>query len=137
MTGGSLDVASGAGEAPTVHLGRDVSNVVLARRWLMDSLRGAGAPEERVAEAGVVISELVTNVLTHTTSEATVALRMGARSAHVSVHDADGGMLPVLRPVDPTRIGGNGIRILDAFSTAWGCDVVPLGGKDVWFQVAW
>ncbi|MCU1358180.1 MAG: hypothetical protein JWM89_3598 [Acidimicrobiales bacterium] len=130
--------ATGQAAPRTKFLDADPHNVVLARRWLVDQLRSlAEIPDELLAEAGVIISELVTNVFTHTGSAATISVVSSVNSVHVSVHDEERGSLPVLRPVDPTRIGGNGIRILDAFSQAWGYTKIQGDGKLVWFTLAW
>jgi two-component sensor histidine kinase len=130
-------VASVTAGGGTIRLDRDLSNVSRARRWLMDQLRaGTELTGEQVMEAGVVISELVTNVFRHTSSEAEITVTAGASDVRVGVHDDD-ATLPVLLPIDPTRTGGNGIRILEAFSSTWGCDQLVGDGKEVWFTLTW
>jgi len=42
---------------------------------------------------------------------------------------------PRLLPVDPTRVGGVGLRVVDELSTAWGVSQFP-GGKTVWATFA-
>jgi anti-sigma regulatory factor (Ser/Thr protein kinase) len=121
-----------------LHLDRDLSNVVRARRWLAEQLEQIdGLPPGTAEEAGVALSEVVTNVFRHTGSPATVTLEVQVGRLEVEVHDAEAERRPVLRPVDPARAGGNGIRILEAFSTAWGCRDAEAGGKIVWFTLEW
>jgi anti-sigma regulatory factor (Ser/Thr protein kinase) len=129
---------SAADETLHLDLDRDLSNVSRARRWLTDQLRAK--PElsrDQVDEAGVVISELVTNVFRHTSSDARITVSSGDQAVRVEVHDDDASGVPVLRPIDPLRTGGNGIRILEAFSSDWGCDRHPAAGKEVWFTLSW
>ena len=38
-------------------------------------------------------------------------------------------------PVDPERIGGLGLRIVDQLASAWGVAPFP-GGKTVWATIA-
>ena len=48
----------------------------------------------------------------------------------VSVTDS-GPELPAMQPVDPGRIGGVGLRIVDRLASEWGVAPFP-GGKTVW-----
>jgi hypothetical protein len=121
----------------THHLGRDLANVGLARAWLVRSLhRDTSLSDERIDEAAVMVSELVTNVLVHTPCEPTVVREDRAGEVRIEVLDDAGGELPVMRPADPFRPGGNGVRIVDSFATSWGIRRCPGDGKAVWFSVA-
>lgn len=133
----TVDLAPGPADRPSTQFDRDSANVVVARRWLTECLEAFAVPADRIAEAEVIISELVTNVFRHTRSAATVFVSATPGEVRVDVHDDEGASLPVLQPVDPTRVGGNGIRILDAFASTWGYERLPDGGKDVWFTVSW
>jgi anti-sigma regulatory factor (Ser/Thr protein kinase) len=121
-----------------LHIEREATDIVRARRWLLDLLRRTTPLDaEQLDEAGVMISELVTNVLHHTTSEARIVVSRARDEVRIEVHDEDAAATPVLRPIDPTRTGGNGIRIIQALSTSWGCDLLPDDGKRVWFTLRW
>ena len=57
-----------------------------------------------------------------------------ADALRVSVADANPAEPRVL-PSDPSRIGGNGMRIVDAWSTEWGVRQIEGDGKDTWFRL--
>jgi len=40
---------------------------------------------------------------------------------------------PVLRPAEPSAVGGNGLRIVDVLADDWGTIAHPGDGKEVWF----
>ncbi|MCU1452955.1 MAG: putative regulatory protein [Acidimicrobiales bacterium] len=108
-----------------------------ARRWLGESLHRS-APDlgsTRIEEALLMASELVTNVVEHTSSEPEVTVTQTADSVRVEVSDEDPGT-PVVQPANPTRVGGNGLRIVDRWSDTWGVTSRPGDGKVVWFSVA-
>jgi anti-sigma regulatory factor (Ser/Thr protein kinase) len=116
------------------HLSRDPASIREAREWLVAELvRCTDLPPTTIELAGVLVSELVTNVLDHTRSEFTVTHREYPDTVRVEVADDEGLAVPVLQPVDPRRVGGNGIRIVDALSDEWGLHLVPDDGKIVWF----
>ena len=69
------------------------------------------------------------------------AVQIVARSAltdggvlYLSVTDS-GQELPELLPVDPSRVGGVGLQIVDRLSSQWGISPFP-GGKTVWVTMS-
>ena len=74
-------------------------------------------------------SELVTNVVKHTDDggELNAWLEPGG-ALHVEVHDTD-PTLPTL--IEPTDVGGRGLRILEALADEWGTAPTETG-KVVW-----
>ena len=62
---------------------------------------------------------------------ADVELTITPESVRIEVRDLGPGD-PVVRPADPARLGGNGLRIVEAWSTEWGVTRSPRGGKSVW-----
>ncbi|HEX2575579.1 MAG TPA: ATP-binding protein [Aquihabitans sp.] len=116
-------------------LRRDAAAVRELRSWLVAEL-GARTPldAERIDDTALMVSELATNVLVHTASDGAVTITTADDSVRVEVADQGAG-LPVLRDVDPTRVGGNGLRIVDSWSTEWGVDRHADGGKVVWLCV--
>lgn len=104
------------------------------RHGLTTELRSLGASSRCIEEAAVMVSELVSNVLMHTESPAEVLVSAGRGLVRVAVAD-DSRAVPVPQPVDPTRVGGNGLRIVEAMATEWGVTLVPGDGKVVWFTV--
>ena len=51
-------------------------------------------------------------------------------TVHVSVTDS-GDALPEMLPVDPSRIGGLGLIVVEQIASDWGVSPFP-GGKTVW-----
>jgi anti-sigma regulatory factor (Ser/Thr protein kinase) len=111
-------------------------NVSRGRSWLSDVLsRGTRLSGNQIEAATIMLSELVTNVFSHTGSKAYVSYRNPtADTVLVAVRDEGVGE-PRIQPFDPLRIGGNGLRIVDAMSETWAVEHDPDGGKTVWFTI--
>ena len=115
-------------------LPRDRRAAVDARDWLREWLTPR-AIAAVVDDALLVLSELATNALRHGLGDVVVRAGIEADGAvRLSVTD-EGAGLPELQPVDPDRIGGIGLRIVDELSAAWGVAAFP-GGKTVWASLA-
>jgi anti-sigma regulatory factor (Ser/Thr protein kinase) len=102
-----------------------------ARRWLADQL--VGYPESMVADAALLVSEVVTNAVLHagTTIEIAVHAREGVR-----VEVADGStVVPNAKGYVAEASTGRGLMLLEAMAAAWGVEVRP-SSKVVWFDVA-
>lgn len=110
-------------------LPRDRRSAVDARDWLREFLRGR-VPEPLTEDAVLVVSELATNALRHGLGDVVVRAALEDGDLQLSVTDS-GNELPALQPIDPTRVGGLGLRIVDELSAAWGVAPFP-GGKTVW-----
>jgi anti-sigma regulatory factor (Ser/Thr protein kinase) len=113
-------------------LPRERRSVVDARDWLREFL-AVRVSNALIDDALLVLSELATNALRHGLGE--VVVRAGVDEGAVQLSVTDWGTeLPALQPVDPSRVGGLGLRIVDEVSTAWGVAPFP-GGKTVWATV--
>ena len=77
-----------------------------------------------------MVSELASNALRHGLGDVAVRAAIEHGALQLSVTDS-GSELPELQPIDPTRVGGLGLRIIDELSAAWGVAPFP-GGKTVW-----
>ncbi|WP_176611318.1 ATP-binding protein [Actinomadura sp. WMMB 499] len=100
-----------------------------ARDWVGETLESWGR-DAYIAK--VVVSELVTNVVRHTSSEtATVRVLLTDRGTVVEVLDAC-GVLPEARDVDVLSEDGRGLAMLGALVKDWGAQPVAGGGKAVW-----
>src|SRR5262249_32795505 len=111
-------------------LPRDRRTPVDAREWLRAYL-AERVPPNLADDAALVLSELATNALRHGLGEVVVRASIdGDGAVQLSVTDS-GDDLPAMQPVDPTRVGGLGLRIVDQLSAEWGVAPFP-GGKTVW-----
>jgi anti-sigma regulatory factor (Ser/Thr protein kinase) len=110
---------------------RQLRSVGGARDWLASFLDEQHVPVRMCDDAVLVISELATNALRHGLGDivARVSLR-DSGAVHLAVTDA-GRELPELQPLDPARLGGVGLQIVDQLSERWGIAPFP-GGKTVW-----
>ncbi len=118
------------------HLERDPAAVTAVRSWMVALLETqTNLSRPRIDEVALMLSELATNVIRHTESEADITLLIDGSSVRVEVGD-DGPGEPVVRPLQPDRVGGNGLRIVEAWSTEWGVIRGPNGGKTVWLCVS-
>lgn len=132
----SLAVAHRSPADPlTLRPGREPTAIAAVRAWLTDTvLPPVPVTQTVAAEATLMASELVSNVISHTLGEPEVSVDHTGACLRVSVADDD-PFVPAVRPVDPERIGGNGLRIVDALSDAWGVDSRRVG-KAVWFEIS-
>jgi anti-sigma regulatory factor (Ser/Thr protein kinase) len=100
-------------------------HVAGARRWAQAV--AAAWRADAAADAGLVVSELVTNAIVHTRSgqpggTVTVIVAGGWDAVTVHVHDlgAGGGQVPRPRPPAAEADGGRGLPIVAAVSAEWG-----------------
>ncbi len=100
------------------------SSVGVARRRLVGDLAQAGVYEGTACDAGLVISELISNALRHATPlpGRTVKVAWSLREDSVAVAVSDGGGATVPMVNEPTNwsIGGRGLGIVDRLSLRWG-----------------
>lgn len=112
---------------------RDTLSPGHARRFLSETLDAWG--ESGVADTvALLVSELVANVVVHTSSAPEVSVRLLNDRVHVEVTDGDPN-LPQPQVVGTDSVSGRGIAMVEALSLAWGAAAVD-GGKVVWFDVA-
>jgi anti-sigma regulatory factor (Ser/Thr protein kinase) len=120
------------GRAQTTRvLPREAESVAHARAWLATFLTDQHVAASASGDAVLIISELVTNALRHGLGEIVARSAMSDGGVlYLSVTDS-GQELPELLPVDPLRVGGVGLHIVDRLSSQWGISPFP-GGKTVW-----
>ncbi len=86
----------------------------------------------RFAErATLVVSELVSNAVVHTATEAQLTVRYDGTCLRVEVHDSGGGV-PAVVPPERRDIGGVGLEIVSRCAREWGTEADGDGGKTVW-----
>jgi len=100
------------------------SSVGVARRRLIGDLTQAGVYEGTACDAGLVLSELISNALRHATPlpGKTVKVEWDLRQDTVAVAVSDGGGETVPMVNEPTTwsIGGRGLGIVARLSLRWG-----------------
>ncbi|MEO3751588.1 ATP-binding SpoIIE family protein phosphatase [Streptomyces sp. B6B3] len=111
-------------------------HVAAARRQLAEMLHDWHDPD-RVFGATLLLSETVTNVLTHTDGDALLVAELagppGDRLLRVEVADPSGS-LPHRRDPGELASSGRGLVLMDSLADAWG--VAPRGeGKTTWFEL--
>src|SRR3954468_17913490 len=126
----------------TVVFPRSPDSVAAARR-LVDGHSGGvaagrqgaggergGGPAARQADAGLMVSELVTNALRHGEGIVTVAITAGRDALHVEVADEGHGHGGIPPPAGAA--GGWGLRIVEELADGWGATA---GSTRVWFRL--
>lgn len=95
----------------------------------------------RQPDAELVVTEYVTNALRYTAGPVVLSLATdpGTGSLIIGVRDAD-PRRPAPPPPEDTDMSGRGLHIIEAVSTACGCDVVPgrpgrPGHKQMWAEL--
>ncbi|MFD2690640.1 ATP-binding protein [Streptomyces phyllanthi] len=114
------------------------ASVGLARAAVKELLGSWGAGRELCGDAVLVVSELVTNALTHTGSDRVVCrLRVTADRLRIEVEDQNrGGTLPERREPDDDDQNGRGLMLVGALTTDWGVGNGTQGCV-VWAELAW
>jgi two-component sensor histidine kinase len=92
-------------------------------------------PADVAHTAELLVSELVTNAITHGTGSVRLSIDCTDNHLSVSVSDDEPGA-PEVQPEELLSVGGRGLRMIEALASAWG--VTPHDdrpGKDVWFRL--
>jgi anti-sigma regulatory factor (Ser/Thr protein kinase) len=89
---------------------------------------------DRVDDARLLVSELVTNAVKYGPEDEAIRLiiRRGDERMRFTVHDRGLGPLPAMRADDDPAPGGHGLRLVDALADRWG---VERGSTRVWFEL--
>jgi len=118
------------------------SSVGVARRRLIRDLTEAGVYEGTACDAGLVISELISNALRHASplpgSAVKVSWTLLQDSVEVAVSDGGGPTAPAVNEPTSWSIGGRGLGIVSRLSLRWGVRG-PEGGDEpettVWAEL--
>ena len=117
----------------TVQLPADMSSAREARaftRTVLDEWRAV----EVLDDALLVVSEMVTNAVTHAASSCELSISVNPMVVRVEVVDQGAGT-PEPLPASTTRGNGRGLHLIDALTAAWGVEPADDGGKTVWAEL--
>jgi anti-sigma regulatory factor (Ser/Thr protein kinase) len=104
-----------------------------ARRFVSQHVKELGYPG-LVEDAETVVSELVTNVVTHA-PYSPLRVHISRAGPHLVLKVWDGSQEPPVRMCpDFMAEGGRGLHIVDEMSVAWGYNTFP-GGKVIWARL--
>jgi serine/threonine-protein kinase RsbW len=112
------------------------TSVPVARGYVVGLLDRV--PRHVCETAGLLVSELATNVVRHTDApEFVVDVQQDADAGLVTVGVTDAGSgLPVLRSPGPTTEHGRGVRLVSVLASRWGARRTRGGReKTVWFEL--
>jgi serine phosphatase RsbU (regulator of sigma subunit)/anti-sigma regulatory factor (Ser/Thr protein kinase) len=121
---------SGSTELPA-----DASAAGRARRFVRRALADWDVDEEVADRAQLCASELVTNAVIHSGTPSKLTLRLDDACLLVMVQDeGNRGSVRQDDDVDPLRISGRGLALVDALSTAWSAEH-STDGTTVWCEL--
>ena len=106
----------------------------VARQFVGAALRRWNTEEPIVEAAQLLVSELVTNAIVHTSSEVRLGVCVRDATIRVEVSDHD-ERLPLWRASGSNDTDGRGLGIVDGVADAWGSGL-RRDGKAVWFELA-
>lgn len=109
-----------------------------ARRTVRELLGEWGVTPDLREDALLITSELVTNALTHTTSEWIVCrLHLTGQRLRIEVEDQNcGHAQPARRRPGPDDQNGRGLMLVGMLSSDWGVDETPQrSGRVVWAEL--
>ena len=118
----------------TARFAPELRSATEARRFVEDELRPAGAGEDTLCHAALLVTELVTNAARH--AHSAVDLTVAGEPGRVRIEARDGSSaFPVAARVD-TETRHRGLQLIEDLSEGWGVDVRGDEGKTVWCVLA-
>ena len=105
-----------------------------ARRFLENQLRPAGAGEDTLSHAQLLVTELVTNATRH--AHSAVDLTVTGEDGRVRIEARDNSSAMPIAPRGDTETRHRGLQLVEDLSQGWGVDVRSDDGKIVWCELA-
>ena len=129
------------GTSSVLMLPYTASSVGEARRRLIGDLTSAGVFETTACDAGLVLSELISNALRHASplpgSTVKVMWALGDGCIELGVSDGGGPTVPTVNKPAANALGGRGLGIVDRLSLRWGVYTRQDGSETtVWAALA-
>jgi anti-sigma regulatory factor (Ser/Thr protein kinase) len=109
----------------SAELPRETRSVRAARQLV--AIHATGLSDAQLADACLMVSELVTNALLH--GSGAISIRIAAGPERVMVEVADEGHADVAIAPVPGASGGWGLRVVDGLADGWGARA---GSTRVW-----
>jgi len=116
-----------------IKLGPSTEDVRVARRFLQDHCERWGCAKY-LPDVNLVLSELVTNALTHAGTSCEFRARFSQGRLRLEVRD-DGHGTPDLKAAPAESEDGRGLMIVSSLAEAWGVETEADGGKTVWAEL--
>jgi DNA-binding NarL/FixJ family response regulator len=129
---GLLDVVERVLAERHVAVDQELTSPRLARRFVGDALRDWEC-DNSLDVVELLVSELVTNAVTHARSTADVAVVLRRDVVRIEVGDRSSDP-PLPRQATPDARSGRGLDLVGRLASAWGFEPRE-GGKVVWFEV--
>jgi GAF domain-containing protein/anti-sigma regulatory factor (Ser/Thr protein kinase) len=114
-------------------LGAEPDSVPYARRYVAASIRGTAA-EPLLADAELVVSELVTNALLHGGAPATLRVLIDGDVVRIEVGDGS-RRAPLRALARADAMTGRGLSLVAALAREWGVEP-RVNGKVVWCEMS-
>ncbi|WP_225753573.1 ATP-binding protein [Actinotalea sp. Marseille-Q4924] len=106
------------------------------RRWLRDVVAGQGWPAATDRTLALLTTELVANAQKHGPAGGRVAVTVRGTADVVRVEAVDEGTThPVVRHPPQDAVDGRGMLLVQHLAQRWGSELLPDGGKVVWFTL--
>ena len=118
----------------TERFAAELRSATEARRFVEDELRPAGAGEDTLCHAQLLVTELVTNAARHAQSAVDLTIAGENGCVRIEARD-DSSAIPVATHVD-TETRHRGLHLIEDLSVGWGVDVRGDDGKTVWCERA-
>jgi anti-sigma regulatory factor (Ser/Thr protein kinase) len=127
----SRPLGTGSSGMSTLRLEPVVESTPTARHWVTEQLHDV--PDEVIACAALLTSELVTNAVLHAATPFTVTLHHMEDRIRVDVADGN-PVVPSIKDYAADAATGRGLTLFNTLASNWG--VLPVvGGKIVWFEL--
>jgi hypothetical protein len=118
----------------TIDLPPATGSVPAARHLLLEILRAWDVPQDP-DDAGLLVTELVANVVDHVRGEASLTLETAFSDGWLRISVADGSSVrPRVRELVNDQPRGRGLLLVKAIADRWGSED-HRGGKRVWFEL--
>ena len=104
-----------------------------ARRFVEEELRPAGAGEDTLCHAQLLVTELVTNAARHAHSAVDLTVARNRDRVRIEARD-DSSAFPA-PPRAETETRHRGLQLIEDLSEGWGVDVRGDDGKIVWCEL--